>query len=421
MDKDHRPKSARHLTSSSGSKTSSITSPREEKDKDHVRKVKSSHKDKDKSDKKSGSKTSRRDKESFVSVELTPENQVVVDELANYAWNNQLEEFKALLPKLVEQKIINGLNCNGQSALYCAARNGHSKILIELLNQPSGTVDVNVKAVPHGGTPLHAAGTNGKIDAIALLLACGADKEITNSAKQNATEGISPAVKEVYDAFSEGLIVKNCESLISDYPVLKDLSYVQAVLQRVELMKKKTLAKQQEQERALQEAVAKQEAEEFAMQPGFQLGVKKNVEKVVVDYSKLSAKEQEEHIVNLALSKSSYSFVNDTSDITSFLNYCNNPALAAQSIKNTADLAEGRIDESAPEGVDKELLNRIDRLLFAGVTDEIQKTKDSQFSHAGVIESLGFNPLFFDSSANYIVEDEGKTAKTANILQTKSY
>jgi hypothetical protein len=41
----------------------------------------------------------------------------------------------------------------GQSALYCACRNGHNKIVIELIN--TSGIDVNVTATPHGGTPLH--------------------------------------------------------------------------------------------------------------------------------------------------------------------------------------------------------------------------------------------------------------------------
>jgi hypothetical protein len=41
----------------------------------------------------------------------------------------------------------------GQSALFCAARQGNIQILEQLLNLPN--IDLNVQVSEHGGTPLH--------------------------------------------------------------------------------------------------------------------------------------------------------------------------------------------------------------------------------------------------------------------------
>jgi hypothetical protein len=49
----------------------------------------------------------------------------------------------------------------------------------------------------------------------------------------------------------------------------------------------------------------------------------------------LSAQELEESLNNIALPKSSYTFVNDTPD-TGFLNYFNNPTFSALNAKKTA-------------------------------------------------------------------------------------
>lgn len=44
-------------------------------------------------------------------------------------------------------------NSRGQTALYCACRQGFPEIVLELLKAPS--INVNVQVVEHGGTPLH--------------------------------------------------------------------------------------------------------------------------------------------------------------------------------------------------------------------------------------------------------------------------
>lgn len=88
-----------------------------------------------------------------------------IEKLCNSAWNGKTEDVKAILTRCTKVE-VNGLNLRGtprshigspnsegQSALYCAARQGHAEIVIELLNFDG--VDVDVIASGHGGTPLH--------------------------------------------------------------------------------------------------------------------------------------------------------------------------------------------------------------------------------------------------------------------------
>lgn len=53
----------------------------------------------------------------------------------------------------MKQGDVNEPNSRGQSALYCASRQGCSDIVLELLMVPG--IDVNISVPEHGGTPLH--------------------------------------------------------------------------------------------------------------------------------------------------------------------------------------------------------------------------------------------------------------------------
>jgi hypothetical protein len=95
-------------------------------------------------------------------------------------------------------RLINssGTNHKGQSALYCAARQGATEVIHELLVK-CPNIDVNVQVAEHGGTPLHgvyqkkvtltrlAASFAQAGEVVALLLSQGAD--INQKNKQNMT------------------------------------------------------------------------------------------------------------------------------------------------------------------------------------------------------------------------------------------
>lgn len=54
------------------------------------------------------------------------------------------------------------MNCkviiSGQSALYCASRNGQTGIMALLFEKPGLNLDIQVS--PHNGTPLHGIEAN---------------------------------------------------------------------------------------------------------------------------------------------------------------------------------------------------------------------------------------------------------------------
>uniref|UniRef100_A0A6B2LCH7 Uncharacterized protein n=1 Tax=Arcella intermedia TaxID=1963864 RepID=A0A6B2LCH7_9EUKA len=96
------------------------------------------------------------------------------------AYNGDLNTVKFLLAKMTtEQK--NGRNKRKQTALYCAARQGHDKIVQLLLNEKG--IDVNAQE-EHGSTALHAASFGPHPKVLSLLLSFGADTSICNRVVQ---------------------------------------------------------------------------------------------------------------------------------------------------------------------------------------------------------------------------------------------
>lgn len=86
------------------------------------------------------------------------------DQLAGAAWTRNLAKLKELIPVRPilrsvrsltpsKQGDVNMPNSRGQTALYCASRQGFAEIVLELLKVP--TINVNVQVPEHGGTPLH--------------------------------------------------------------------------------------------------------------------------------------------------------------------------------------------------------------------------------------------------------------------------
>ena len=70
--------------------------------------------------------------------------------------------------------------------LICAAKNGDPNVVISLLNTPGINPDVHRRE--DGRTALHSASSLDKTVIVALLLACGAKKNILDSKNQNARQ-----------------------------------------------------------------------------------------------------------------------------------------------------------------------------------------------------------------------------------------
>eukprot|EP01127_Copromyxa_protea_P010132 TRINITY_DN2448_c2_g1_i6.p1 TRINITY_DN2448_c2_g1~~TRINITY_DN2448_c2_g1_i6.p1 ORF type:complete len:119 (-),score=21.23 TRINITY_DN2448_c2_g1_i6:20-376(-) len=98
------------------------------------------------------------------------------DLLGDAARNNDLAQVLHLLS--THPQNINMPNSRGQTALYCAAQQGHAGVIVELLCTQG--VDVNFQVPDHLGTPLHTSGYNGHGEAVALLLVAGADLHLKN-------------------------------------------------------------------------------------------------------------------------------------------------------------------------------------------------------------------------------------------------
>lgn len=58
---------------------------------------------------------------------------MITEQLCNDCWNGEIESVKAALPNIT-QFLLQGYNARGQTALYCAARNNHTQIMVLLLN-----------------------------------------------------------------------------------------------------------------------------------------------------------------------------------------------------------------------------------------------------------------------------------------------
>jgi len=105
---------------------------------------------------------------------------------------------------------VNCLNRRGQTPLYCAAHEGQTQIMIQLLNHPD--IDVNQLIEPHFGTALHAAAFYEKIEAVALLLAKGGDPSIRNIYNFRPSDECPESSKDILTEF---------ESLYDPIPVLQ--------------------------------------------------------------------------------------------------------------------------------------------------------------------------------------------------------
>jgi hypothetical protein len=77
----------------------------------------------------------------------------MVAELTNRIWDHEVEVTKVLLQNPHMKRLINLPNDRGQTALFCAARQGFAEIVLALFAVPG--LDINAQSVEHGSTPLH--------------------------------------------------------------------------------------------------------------------------------------------------------------------------------------------------------------------------------------------------------------------------
>jgi len=141
-----------------------------------------------------------------------------VQKITSYAWEGNLEQLQQALRSPYAYTLINHPNDRGQTALFCAASQGHVQIVVELCNYGPIDIDVRVKG-GHGGTPLHAAGFHQHEEVVAVLLFKGANPNISNNMGLTARQDARGQVLSAYAAFDGGDHVV----FTSLYPILLQL------------------------------------------------------------------------------------------------------------------------------------------------------------------------------------------------------
>lgn len=104
--------------------------------------------------------------------------QILCNDLCMACWNNDLTAFTVLTRDDDLPNFINRFNTRGQTALYCASRQGHVGLVTELLCIPC--LDLDVQMEGHLGTALHAASFGGHTEICAMLIYADASTTITN-------------------------------------------------------------------------------------------------------------------------------------------------------------------------------------------------------------------------------------------------
>jgi len=140
---------------------------------------------------------------------LPPEDIELLEKLCSAAWNGELAIVKEVLD--TGKNLINRPNKRGQTPLYCAARQGFPGVIVALLNHPK--VNVNIKVVEHGGTPLHAAGFGMHAECVALLLAYGA-AQLENKNGLIARQEARGSACDVYATFERDGV----DGLVAAFP-----------------------------------------------------------------------------------------------------------------------------------------------------------------------------------------------------------
>eukprot|EP01127_Copromyxa_protea_P012211 TRINITY_DN3157_c0_g2_i2.p1 TRINITY_DN3157_c0_g2~~TRINITY_DN3157_c0_g2_i2.p1 ORF type:complete len:1021 (+),score=177.01 TRINITY_DN3157_c0_g2_i2:24-3065(+) len=134
-------------------------------------------------------------------------------DLVAAAWHGDLESVR----KLLSPENVNKPNARGQSALFCACRQGHSNVVLEILNFPGVNIDYQVPE--HGGTALHAAVFVAHQEIIALLLAKGVNEEVANKVGITARQEAGEKPKQIFKLFDE----EGVQGLTKQFPILSQL------------------------------------------------------------------------------------------------------------------------------------------------------------------------------------------------------
>lgn len=153
---------------------------------------------------------------SALSKEELQEANTNCDRICSESWKGDVTAVKALLGHPLAPFFVNLPNDRGQTALYCAARQGHVEVMLALLN--CGFCNVNLQVGDHKSTSLHAAGFGGHAECLALLLCSGGDETITNKQGFNAKQEANIKVVDVFHYKERGW-----DTFCFNYPIVNQL------------------------------------------------------------------------------------------------------------------------------------------------------------------------------------------------------
>jgi len=128
--------------------------------------------------------------------QLSKDELELADNLCSACWAGQFGMVQTMLESPLIAHVANVPNARGQTALYCAARQGKLEVIIELLN--SGLCDINIQVGDHKGTALHAASFGGHPEAVAILLWAGSDESLKNAQGLLARQEAKGSVLDVF-------------------------------------------------------------------------------------------------------------------------------------------------------------------------------------------------------------------------------
>lgn len=127
---------------------------------------------------------------------------VLAEKLCSAAWNDLITEVENFAEDIKIGSYVNRPNSRGQSALYCAARQGHYAVVKALLGCPHINIDLQIE--PHLGTALHGAAFAGKADVVLLLVSKGASLTIKNKIGLTAQQEATGAALDAFAAWLYG-------------------------------------------------------------------------------------------------------------------------------------------------------------------------------------------------------------------------
>jgi len=146
----------------------------------------------------------------------------LLENFCSAAWDGNVDLVKQGLQHPQIGGIINLGNSRGQSALYCAARNGHVGVVAELAMFDG--IDLNFQVQEHGGTPLHAASFNQRVEVVAALLIRGANADLPNNTGLSARSEAKGEAIDIYEIYN----AQGVPGLIQKFPHLAHLAPPQA-------------------------------------------------------------------------------------------------------------------------------------------------------------------------------------------------